>query len=329
MLRHKLATAHTSLGKLLGRSRDASAGAEFQKALALRVALLADFPEQAGHKYELERLRIRTIDVMGVQGQPAQAEARLLQACKYLAGLAKRYPSALRFREDLALGRHNLGRVLQSRKRNAEAEVEYRAALDSREKLLADFPDNPNMPVGVAATHGSIAELLMQSGKADQALKSLEQAVSVLEKARKRWPADLEIQPLFVGVLIQQGRALTRLERHAEAASARARAARLAPPRQAVSLQIDAAHALARAGTLDQAAAEARELAKNTRLTARQCEFLARVFGVCAGAHGTRPEQAEVYARQAVELLKRANALGGEPSAAGGPCRFYRSEGSR
>jgi tetratricopeptide (TPR) repeat protein len=92
------------------------------------------------------------------------------------------------YRRDLAGSHNNLGNLLTSLGKRAEAAAAYRQARALREKLAADFPTVPEHRQELATSHNNLGIVLASLGKRPEAEAVYRQALALREKLTSDYP---------------------------------------------------------------------------------------------------------------------------------------------
>ena len=72
-------------------------------------------------------------------------------------------------RNELAATLNNLGNLYADTERRDEAETAYRSAIEIRQRLAIQFPDNPDYQSDLATTYNNLAALLTLSDRLNEA----------------------------------------------------------------------------------------------------------------------------------------------------------------
>jgi len=132
--------------------------------------------------------------------------AVILADLKDDSGALERYKAACAVRRELAapaadndrlqsqlMGTHvAIGRLLLSMQKPAEAEAEFRSALEIISRLAQADPENAGKQIMLAEVRRRVAEALLQAGKADDAIQSGGDALAVWEKLIAAAPKRLD-----------------------------------------------------------------------------------------------------------------------------------------
>jgi tetratricopeptide (TPR) repeat protein len=187
-----------------------------------------------------------------------------------------------------------------------EAEAAFRAASVINERLVAQFPGQPEYAVSLGGSYCNLGNVLVFRGARAEALEFFAKAIAVLEPAYAINPRLLNARVSTRNSHRGRAFALTRLGRAVEALQDWERALELDEGPGAISLRLGLADALVRTGETAKARATADEFVTAPNLSAEDLCNLACVY-ILAGA-AAPPHEAEANATRAVELLRRAAA---------------------
>ncbi len=131
----------------------------------------------------------------GTRGAAASSRARKRRGRTARAEDA--YRTAIRLRPDFVPARVNLANLLNAQGRNREAETQLRAALAFHTTLATGLEDTPRARAERGEIHYSLALLLAESGRLDEAEQELARSVELLpDRARIRYNRGLALQQL-------------------------------------------------------------------------------------------------------------------------------------
>src|SRR5262249_60290866 len=142
-----------------------------------------------------------------------------------------------------------------------------------------------------------------------EALPWYNQALADLQPLHQAAPTDVAIRTLLGHVCWDRARTLDALQRSAEALVDWDHAVELLPPPERLRVRLERARAWVQAGKTAEAVAEAAALTTDPGTPSARCCEAARVYAL-ASAVVPETSQREVYARQALALLRRAQAAG-------------------
>jgi serine/threonine-protein kinase len=185
-LRLSLASALNDLAGFLLRSTGRVAEAEqaIRRAIALLEALVAQTPENADYRRELETSYVQ----LGTLLDHAAAEQAYRKSLALSEQLAANFPDVPGYRQSWAHTAMLLGTFLLGRSRLSEAEPLLRQSVRLRERLTADFPDHIIYPVGLWRSRRQLVWLLLAGCRAREAEPLLQQSEKELEELAARKP---------------------------------------------------------------------------------------------------------------------------------------------
>jgi serine/threonine protein kinase len=312
----ELARTHNSLANLLRAQRKyPEAEAACRQALDLRKKLVDDFPGRPGYRQELADSYNVLCRVFSNAGKPAEAETACRQALDHRSKLAARFPDVPRYRHELAVAHNNLGIQLVALKRYAEAEQAYGHALTLHEKVVAESSAVPEYRQELARTYNNRANLLATQRKFAEADAAYRQALDL----RKALAAECPNVPDYRQELAttQLGLrnlhwswagALDNLQRYAEALPHWDQALELSPPDDQPLVRMSRAASRAKAGDVAGALADVEALTGES--AAPGYSYMGASVCSLASAAAKEPAQQDACARQALTLLRRAQAAG-------------------
>jgi tetratricopeptide (TPR) repeat protein len=181
--RYSLGLRYRRLGHLLGNTgRFQEAEQALRRALAVYVKLAADFPYLRGGpkgKVPVQRRPAADLPFPGRPRLPGPVDPRdtdLLTRLETAALLPTDY------RLQVAVCHNDLGVLLASARRFAEAEKEYRQARNLLEKLAAAFPDFPEYRYHLVACARNLASVLSGAYRLEEKQQILSQALALQDK---------------------------------------------------------------------------------------------------------------------------------------------------
>jgi len=170
---------HYRLGSLLLRlGRNQEASAEYQQAVAIYDALVADFPEVGEYQSELATYHVNLGGLMQGMGKVAEAEQFLRSGLAMHEALARASPDSAMSRDGLANSHNNLALLLSEAGRYPEAKQHYQQGLEIFTKLIEDFPDSSDYLRGLARCQNNYGLLMSELGQLSKAEGIYRQALS-------------------------------------------------------------------------------------------------------------------------------------------------------
>jgi serine/threonine-protein kinase len=199
--RRSLAESNDHLGNLLltlGRRTGAdSAESAHRAALAIREALVAEFPDARQFRQDLARshddLGLLLKD-LGRRTGADSAESALRAGLALRKQLARDFSTFPDIRQELARSYNNFGTLLNElgRRTGQDSALEaFRSALAIQEKLTADFATVPQYRQDLARTHNNLGALYTDLGRRtgpDSAESSHRAAVKIFQKLAADFP---------------------------------------------------------------------------------------------------------------------------------------------
>jgi serine/threonine-protein kinase len=271
LLARSLNNAGTALN-LLGRREEART--EFQKGVDLQEKLAAAYPGLPLYRLEVARSRNSLGHLLHGLGRLEEARAEFQKAVEVQEQLAAGYPSIPEYRFELARSRNNVGAMLTALGRREEALAELLKALQLFEKLIGEFPKVPDYALRLAMAGGNYAQLLSEAGKADESMIWFDKSLTSFRAELVRQPRSAFAKMCLRAFSAAKSQALTRIGRHAEAATLAA------------------------------------SLVDDKDLDGEALYTLASTFAACAAVTSLDPAQRSRHAEQALSLLGRAAAAG-------------------
>jgi tetratricopeptide (TPR) repeat protein len=116
------------------------------------------------------------------------------------------HPQVPQYRHELATTHNNLGVLLQTTGRVAEAEKAHRQALQLYERLVAEHPQVPEYNIELAKTLGALGVLSFSQGKTEEGLQYFERARKILRDVVDKYPDWAEARRLLKVVEEAYGR---------------------------------------------------------------------------------------------------------------------------
>src|SRR5205823_5998425 len=128
------------------------------------AALIADFPDVADYRAGRARALNDLGEILRGGGRYDEALRCHAEALAARQTLVHDRSSLPIFREDLATSHHNLGNVYGSMDQRAAAELHYRAAIELRERLVVETPQDREYRRRLAETQLGLSVLLQLGG---------------------------------------------------------------------------------------------------------------------------------------------------------------------
>jgi tetratricopeptide (TPR) repeat protein len=218
--RRALAMTHTDLGNQLwsiGRLDEAEAA--HRASAGVLQTLIAEQPEERQHRVNRATTQLNLGNVFARRGQAVAAEKEFLQAQAALQELAAANPGEPHIRQHLATVYDELGNLYTeepSKGKSAQAEEAYRAGLDLRARLVAEFPDDAEYRLELSGSHNNLGLLLDNLRRSKEAEAQSQAAVRIREKLVAEFPSVPAYRILLGAVYGNVGRLQRRARRPAD-----------------------------------------------------------------------------------------------------------------
>jgi serine/threonine-protein kinase len=195
-VRADLAAAYERVGEITAEigSRD-DAIAALRHAADLYEALAR--PDRSGRAYAAERGRClaRMGKLEGERGRHDDAIALYHRAIGLLEPLAEGQAPSPRSRADLAFAHHYLARSLGlASGRPEEAERHLRRAIELRQALADDHPDDPAYGTELSVSLSNLSELQRRTGRVTDSLATIQRTLALQRDLVRRWPDDAQLR---------------------------------------------------------------------------------------------------------------------------------------
>lgn len=193
--RQHLATIENDLGNSLGdMGKHQESEAAFRLAVEMREILVKELPEVTELRYD----HINSLNNLGVvldkQRKFAEALPFYQRALEAGAQLVADHPDVPGYRAELASVHTNLGMLHFHQEDMVRAGADLREALIMREKLEKDFPELNSSLVHLAGAYHNLAMVLHKEGQKQKARELYEKAIAIQEGVLARIPADWRAQ---------------------------------------------------------------------------------------------------------------------------------------
>jgi serine/threonine-protein kinase len=315
-----LADAYNSSGNFYERNRRNrrldQAEAHLKKGLAIREKLarahpaIADYQERWAHSY------LNLGGVYESTKRPGEAAAAYHEALKIAQTLAQIHPSVTSYQDNLVAIYHNLGALYRATNQPDQAETAYREVVGVLEKLARQHPSVSKFAIALGTSYSNLGNAIQANGKPEAALdwygRAIHGLTAVLKQDEKTGPTKSRLRLAYQG----RARALSRLERQAEALQDWEQVLSLSDDRTRDEARAGRAASLAYLGQHGRALAEVKGLKGQAR---DETDYhSACVYSLASAAtrqnseltEGDRCRLAEQYADQALALLIRARKAG-------------------
>lgn len=196
---YELGAALSGYSEALLRAGDLDrARSTHARALSLILGLAASAPDDPKILHEATFACLNAIDRTSVDEQPEILSTGLKLAERLVAD----YPLTPEYARTLAKLQTNLGVALMRGADLAGAEAQFRSALATSERLTGDVFEDVYVR-GMAAHN--LAQLLVQMGRADEALATSDRAIASLEQAVALRPDNADVRYSLAWARVQQG----------------------------------------------------------------------------------------------------------------------------
>jgi hypothetical protein len=192
-VRHDAARAGREAAQLqLVLGRQAEAGANLARARDQLAALAAEAPNRPDYRADLART-LTDLGALQVDGRPGAVPSCLTEGQALWEALVAASPGSADYRDGLAICHHVLGNYFYAQRAAAEAAQHYRAAIDLRERLLAEQHQSRDLRRRHAGTLLNLSVLRQQdpSGAAE-AQAAHDRAEAHFEHLLREEPDELE-----------------------------------------------------------------------------------------------------------------------------------------
>ena len=184
------------------RLRSSDAEAALREAESLFQALADDFPDLAVYREFLAGTRSHLADLMRADGRLDDAQAYYLKVAPVVAQLAAEDATAIHLRRNEVLLSRGLAEVLRGQARLAEAEQNYRRAVELSRRLVTDFPRLSHSARQILAQRlTELGYFLARSGRGPEAEHALGEAFALEQDLSGQRPdsaGDLEAFARFL-----------------------------------------------------------------------------------------------------------------------------------
>jgi tetratricopeptide (TPR) repeat protein len=299
------------------RLRHHAKGGLGKEGRTLLLKLVKNHPALPEYQNDLARTHNNLGLLLRALGKKEEAAMEYEQARTLQQKLIDNHPDLPEYQQDLARTQANLGNLLSDQGKREEAAKEYEQARTLQQTLVKDYPNVPEYQNDLVRTLVNLSHLLLKGGKPAEALPVLDQAVSLLQAARWPDPHDATYRHFLRNAHLGRALTLGQLGQNRQADPEWEKALQLSPEVERTRLRFDRADSRARGGDYRRSAEEAAELSRLMppagilyNLACIQALNAANAIRDPARPLPEREKRAEEYARQAVALLRRADAAG-------------------
>ena len=287
----------------------APAVAGWQQAQQLYTRLVEDYPSVPRYHSQLAStvLHLGIAHMYRQEYDPARKEFE--QAIGIFRKLAASDPGNLDYRHHLSLCCSNLGNLLHRQKEYAAARTAFAETAQLQRLAMTENPRDTRFPISLGGTCCNLGNVARDAGDLEAAVTWYGQAIALLDDVLRREPRLTEARGFLFNACMGRAGVLNRLRRYVAALADWERLSQLNGRPLEPVLRLPRALALAHAGNLEQAVAQAEQLAAMRDIPGAAHFDLARLWAVAAHKAGTSP-QAATYATAAVQQLRQAQTLG-------------------
>jgi serine/threonine-protein kinase len=289
----------------------------YREALAIRQRLAKGYPNDALYQSDLAGIHNSLGLMYRDAKKPPEAKEFLQTAVNLSERLVDDYPEVTGYQHGLAKDLNDLGLVYGDLGKWPEHDKYLRDALAIRKRLAKRRPEVLDYAFGVGDICCNLGHTAMARGQLEKALEWYAQAIPPLEKVLQKEPREFRSRITLRNVHWYRAQTLSMRGRYAEAIPDWDRAIELngAP---GWTLRSHRALTLALAGDHARAAAEADDMAKDPSRKEDQFCSLAAIYSQAVRvvakdgklSQTERDQLAALYARRAVELLRKVAATG-------------------
>jgi tetratricopeptide (TPR) repeat protein len=190
--RRALARTLNNVGLLRMRMGRPDFDQAIRQALDTQEALVRRSPVPT-YCRELARSHNNWGGLLALRKKPAEAEQAYQKAEQLLAPLMRDFPRVPAYALEWSAVQINLGRLWQATDRD-KAEAALREALRVRQRLVDEFGENPDHWHKLAEAHRLLGLLLTGNGRSTDAEREYRQAVDILGRLTRQFPAASEYQ---------------------------------------------------------------------------------------------------------------------------------------
>jgi serine/threonine protein kinase/tetratricopeptide (TPR) repeat protein len=184
--RQLLTNTYFNLGQLLRQaSRPHDAEKVWRRAAPVLQTLVDEFPAEPGHRRKLGQTRNEWAIALASMNRHGEAEKAWREALDLQEQLLTEAPRDAAYWQDLIESRANLTSLLIALSPSAEAEKSCRLLVDAQRRRAEAFPGNPLYLDQLARAWHTLAELLRERDKGEEARLALEAEGASRNEARK------------------------------------------------------------------------------------------------------------------------------------------------
>ncbi|HEX4946561.1 MAG TPA: serine/threonine-protein kinase [Blastocatellia bacterium] len=193
-LQQELAAAYDKVGHIQGNPYSANLGdidgalQSYQKARAIRAALLAQNAAAVQVRIELAGSHRRISDILMQKNEAAQAMQNVRQSLQLLESLPAQELTTVRARSELAASYEALGAILRGQGDNEASLEQHQRGLQMIEALAAQEPNNLIIRRQWAVALGKVGERLSVTGAKAEGVESARKSLAVFAELAAAQP---------------------------------------------------------------------------------------------------------------------------------------------
>lgn len=180
-----------------------------EKALTFYQGFLKEKRDDPEVRQNAGQAHARLADIYQRLGEEKLAHENYGKAVGLFEGLLTTSKEA-QLRKDLARCHNNLGTLLSRQDRDNEAIQSYEQSLSVMEKLVRDFPEEPDLQAELANTILNLGNRLAIVGRAKEARVQHDRAFEMVSALTQHHPQRIDFQQDLVNLYIAQGQSLER-----------------------------------------------------------------------------------------------------------------------
>jgi serine/threonine-protein kinase len=191
--------------------------AEFNRAVEVGGAVVADAPREPRPRSELANDLIERAGLFTLFGRPKDAEADLRRGLALADALVADFPSFFDYRELQAALRRDLASLLNDRRQTDEARRAYAAAIEDGEALVKECPDYVSYRWNLCVHLSGLMTLEWSAGHMEEAEGAARRALELAEEISARVPGRLDYKALVAHRRFELADLLSNFNRKPEA----------------------------------------------------------------------------------------------------------------
>ncbi|HTN75759.1 MAG TPA: tetratricopeptide repeat protein, partial [Pirellulaceae bacterium] len=191
-----LATEYNNLGIVVGRL-GGDPLPDYQKSIAIRQQLVAQFPDERGYRYDLSVSEMNLSTLHLRQERYAEAE-RVLRRCLHeLEQAPATLQTEAEYRRALAAAHLNLGYALEHQAKPTEAAAAYLAGVKVLERLVELYPQSVAARTMLIDALNNLSKLRIAQGEYAAAVGSTESVVAIYRQLVEEFPEETSYATLL------------------------------------------------------------------------------------------------------------------------------------